>query len=253
MNERIGPRPSDLNYPRQSPVPATLARVHHGIVSCQQCPRLRTYCAEVAIVRRASYRDEVYWGRPVPGYGDASARLLVVGLAPAAHGANRTGRVFTGDGVNGSGDFLMRAMHRAGFASQPTSRDVDDGLRLIDAYVAAAVRCAPPLNKPTPGEVDRCLEHLEAEFSALRRVAVVVTLGRIAFDAWRRLMARRQVSLPGGVFAHGHLVRPEVATTAPLVLQSYHPSRQNTHTGRLTDAMLADVFLAAKGLVDARA
>lgn len=235
-------------YPRQLPVPSPLARAHRAIIACDSCPRLRSYCLDVAATRRAAYRDDTYWGRPVPGFGDAAARVLVVGLAPAAHGANRTGRVFTGDGVNGSGDFLMRAMQAAGFANQPTSHRPDDGLRLSDAYVAAAVRCAPPDNKPTPGELDTCLPHLEAEWQALPRVRVVVVLGRFAFDAWRRLLARG-VRLEARTFAHGHVV-PAPAPGLPLVVQSYHPSRQNTHTGRLTDAMLADVFRTARRLVE---
>jgi len=239
------PHPS---YPHQPPVPRALARVHTAIVECDRCPRLRAYCVGIAATKRAAYRDDEYWARPVPGYGDAAARLLVVGLAPAAHGANRTGRVFTGDGANGSGDFLMRAMQAAGFANQPISHRADDGLRLTDAYVAAAVRCAPPDNKPTPAELDTCLPHLEAECRALTRVRVVVVLGRFAFDAWRRLLARRGVRLDGTSFGHGHVLAPPGPGDAHVV-QSYHPSRQNTHTGRLTDAMLADVFLTARALL----
>jgi len=176
--------------------PAAMSTVHQRIVSCTRCPRLRTYCAEIARTKRRAYRDEIYWGKPVPGFGDPRARLLIVGLAPAAHGANRTGRVFTGDGVGGSGDFLMSALHRAGFANLATSHHVNDGLKLRDVFIAAAVRCAPPDNKPTPEEIARCLEHLVAEVAELRRVQVVVTLGRIGFDAWLRVMRRR--SMPAG-------------------------------------------------------
>ena len=168
----------------------SLASVRRQIVSCQRCPRLRAYCERVAREKRSAYRREAYWGRPVPGFGDPRARLLILGLAPAAHGANRTGRLFTGDG---SADFLMRAMHRAGFASIPTSRTSDDGLRLKDAYILAIVRCAPPDNKPTPDEIANCHRHFEAELAELTRVRVVVPLGRIAFDAFWRLMARRGV------------------------------------------------------------
>lgn len=232
-------------YPHQPPVPHALARVQHAVVDCERCPRLREYCRSVAEVKRAAYRDEIYWGRPVPGFGDPAARLLVVGLAPAAHGANRTGRVFTGDGLNGSGDFLMRAMHAAGFANRTTSQRPDDGLTLTDAYIAAAVRCAPPANKPTLGELDTCLAHLDAEWRALPRVRLVVVLGRIAFDAWRRLLARRGIAVAGGVFAHNHLV-PAPSPQWPDVLQSYHPSRQNTQTGRLTPAMMAAMFETAR-------
>ena len=242
--------PATPDYPVQSPVSPALAAAQTGIVSCEACPRLRTYCRAVGQTRRAAYRDEIYWTRPVPGFGDAQARVLVLGLAPAAHGANRTGRVFTGDGVNGSGDCLMRAMQAAGFANRPTSQRADDGLRLTDAYVAAAVRCAPPDNRPTPDEIARCLPHLEAELAALPRLRVVVALGRIAYDAWRQLARARGVRLPAAPFAHGHLVDAG-GDALPVVVQSYHPSRQNTHTGRLTDTMLADVFAAASRLVRA--
>ena len=161
----------------------SLALVRQRIIQCDRCPRLRDYCAQIAREKRRAFRDETYWGRPVPGFGDPRARLLIIGLAPAAHGANRTGRVFTGDGVGGSGDFLMSALHRAGFANIPTSHAPDDGLRLRDAFIAAAVRCAPPDNKPTPEEIATCQPHLEAEIAALPRVRVVAALGRIAFDA----------------------------------------------------------------------
>src|SRR5256885_6678807 len=153
-----------------------LSIAREAIVACDACPRLRRYCAEVAREKRRAYREETYWGKPVPGFGDPHARLLLVGLAPAAHGANRTGRVFTGDGIGGSGDFLMGALHRAGFANIPTSRDPNDGLLLRDAFIAAAVRCAPPDNKPTPEEIARCLPHLQAEIDALPYVDVVVAL-----------------------------------------------------------------------------
>src|SRR5690242_9019974 len=182
-------------------MPSGLAAVHHSIASCERCPRLRQYCRNVAREKKRAHRDDTYWGRGVPGFGDPQARLLLVGLAPAAHGANRTGRVFTGDG---SGDFLMRALHRTGFANIPTSQRVDDGLRLTDAYVLSAVRCAPPDNKPTPEELLNCFPHLMAEVDALPRVAVVVALGRIGFDACLRLFRARGAALrPRPVFAHG--------------------------------------------------
>lgn len=219
-----------------------LAIVREQIISCERCPRLRTYCARIAREKKAAHRDDEYWGRPVPGFGDPHARLLVLGLAPAAHGANRTGRVFTGDG---SGDFLMRALHRTGFANIATSRRTDDGLELHDAYIAAAVRCAPPDNKPTPEELRTCQLHLEAEIGALPRLQVVVALGKIAFDAWWRLMAARDVSpTPRPSFGHG--ARYAVGG-APAIVASYHPSRQNTNTGKLTPAMLESVFRKARG------
>src|SRR5262245_53507787 len=147
--------------PASTDIQSRLAAIHDTIVGCERCPRLRTYCRQIAIDKRRAYRDDTYWGRPVPGFGDPSARLLLVGLAPAAHGANRTGRVFTGDGNGGSGDFLMAALHRTGFATIPTSSHIGDGLTLYDAYIVMAVRCAPPDNKPVPEEITRCLDHLE--------------------------------------------------------------------------------------------
>src|SRR5215475_4925719 len=167
---------------------AALISIHADIVSCERCERLRTYCQRVAREKRRAYLSDTYWGRPVPGFGDSRARVLIVGLAPAAHGANRTGRVFTGDGTGGSGDFLMAALHGAGFANIPTSQHPRDGLALRDAFIAAAVRCAPPDNKPTPQEIANCLPHLDAELAALPRVRVVVALGKIAFDAYLQLL-----------------------------------------------------------------
>src|SRR5215203_1796380 len=161
-----------------------LVTVSEAIVSCQRCSRLREYCQRVGKEKRRAYRDDDYWAKPVPGFGDPRARLLIVGLAPAAHGANRTGRVFTGDGIGGSGDFLMSALHRTGFANIPTCQHINDGLHLNDAYIVAAVRCAPPDNKPLPEEITRCLDHLEAEVAQLPRIQVVVALGSIAFDTW---------------------------------------------------------------------
>jgi uracil-DNA glycosylase len=227
------------------PGPAeSLDAVRYDIVRCERCPRLRRYCTEVARVRKAAHRHETYWGRPVPGFGDPRARVLIVGLAPAAHGANRTGRVFTGDGVGGSGDFLMRALHDTGFASIPTSRRPDDGLELRDAYILATVRCAPPDNKPLPSEIRSCEVHLDREWLALPGVRLVVALGRIAFDAcWAHLARRGIVVRPRPPFEHGAAYR---APGGPLVIASYHPSRQNTNTGRLTPEMLVSVFAAAR-------
>ncbi len=225
----------------------SLTKVHHDIVTCSKCERLRTYCTEIARVKRAAFRNETYWARPVPGFGDPNARMLILGLAPAAHGANRTGRVFTGDGGGGSGDFLMTAMHRHGFASIPTSQSLDDGLQLTDAFIAAAVRCAPPDNKPTPEEILTCQSHLEAELAQLKRVRVVVTLGKIAFDVWWRVMARQGVAIkPRPAFGHAAVYRPK---GGPIVIASYHPSRQNTHTGKLTPPMMSAVFKKAAQIV----
>lgn len=227
----------------ESQVPS-LADVHHRIIACERCPRLRAYCRRVALVKRAAYRHEPYWARPVPGFGDARARVLVLGLAPAAHGANRTGRVFTGDGRGGSGDFLMRAMHRAGFANQTTSTRADDGLRLTDAFIAAAVRCAPPDNRPTPRELATCRDHLVAELAALPRVRVIVALGRIAFDVcWQLAADRNERPKPTPRFGHGLVYE---CAGMPIVIASYHPSRQNTNTGRLTAPMLERVFRLAR-------
>jgi uracil-DNA glycosylase family 4 len=235
-------------------LPRELADVHHAIVSCERCPRLREYCRRVALKKKRAYRHETYWGRPVPGFGDPAARLLIVGLAPAAHGANRTGRVFTGDGTGGSGDFLMAALHRTGFASLPTSTHRRDGLALRDAYILAAVRCAPPDNKPLPEEITRCLDHLDAEVDALRHVQVVVALGRIGFDAWLQVAKRRGVrmSRPKPQFAHGSVARMDVGKSGlpGVLIGCYHPSRQNTNTGVLTARMMRDVFLKARAMLD---
>ena len=226
----------------------SLREVHEQIVSCERCPRLRTYCAEIARVKKKAHRDEVYWGRPVPGFGDPGARVLLIALAPAAHGANRTGRVFTGDGPGGSGDFLMAALHRAGFANIPTSRHPGDGLALTDAFIAAAARCAPPDNKPTPEEVANCRPHLDAELAALPNVRVVVGLGKIAFDAYLQLLKQRGVVLrPRPAFGHG--VTYELAT-GPTLIGCYHPSRQNTNTGTLTATMMDDVFRRVRRALD---
>jgi uracil-DNA glycosylase len=195
---------------------------------------------QVAVDKRAAYRDQTYWGRPIPGFGDPRARVLVLGLAPAAHGANRTGRVFTGDR---SGDWLFRAMHRAGFANQPESISIDDGLRLRDAWVTAAVKCAPPANKPTPDERDACRAFLLAELAALHRLRVVVCLGAFAYEA---ACAELDVR-PRPRF--GHLVETP-SGRGPTLLCSFHPSQQNTFTGRLTEPMLDDVFERARALSD---
>jgi uracil-DNA glycosylase family 4 len=224
----------------------SLHEIYQDIIACNRCERLRDYCAQIARDKRAAFRSETYWGKPVPGFGDPNARLLILGLAPAAHGANRTGRVFTGDGSGGSGDFLMAALHRNGFASIPTSQSINDGLTLNDAYIAAAVRCAPPDNKPTPAEIQACQPHLEAELAQLPNVKVVVALGKIAFDVWWQVLAARGLSIrPRPAFGHGLTYKPN---GSPVVIASYHPSRQNTNTGKLTPKMLSSVFRKAARL-----
>ncbi len=224
--------------------PSSLSAVQTAIISCNQCERLRSYCQEVGRTRKAAFRNEVYWARPVPGFGDPNARLLILGLAPAAHGANRTGRVFTGDGVGASGDFLMAALKRAGFANISTSQRPDDGLALTDAYIAAAVRCAPPANKPLPEEIDRCLAHLQNEIVHLPRLQVVVALGKIAWDAWLKLLALNgdTIPRPRPVFGHGATWIHDGIT----LVGAYHPSRQNTNTGVVTPKMYDAVFSAVR-------
>ena len=233
------------------PLPVELAHVHAAIVSCDLCPRLRGYCRRVAQEKKRAHREDTYWGRPVPGFGDPDARLLLVGLAPAAHGANRTGRPFTGDG---SGDFLMSALHRTGFANIASSQRITDGLRLTDAYILSAVRCAPPDNKPLPEEISRCMAHLDAEVALLSRVRVVVGLGKIGFDAWLQLVRRRGVKMsPKPQFGHGVVVPMGPApdgTPLPMLVGCYHPSRQNTNTGKLTARMMESVFRKAKRFLD---
>jgi uracil-DNA glycosylase family 4 len=225
----------------------TLDEVHRAIVLCQQCTRLREYCERVAREKKKAYRNDTYWGKPVPGFGDPRARMLILGLAPAAHGANRTGRVFTGDGAGGSGDFLMSALHRAGFANLATSAHTHDGLQLRDAFICAAVRCAPPDNKPTPEEIATCASHLDAETAALPRLRVVVALGQIAWHAWLAHLARHGVLMrPRPVFAHG----ARVAVAPGMLIGCYHPSRQNTHTGRVSPAMYDEVFEEVRRLID---
>ena len=217
-----------------------LARLERDVICCRNCPRLVDWREQVAVEKRAAYRDEEYWGRPIPGFGDPGARIVVLGLAPAAHGANRTGRVFTGDR---SGDWLFRAMHRAGLANQPESVSVDDGLELTGAWVTAAVKCAPPANKPTPDERDACAPFLEREFAALDQAQVVVCLGQFGYQAACAHFGVR----PRPKFGHG----VEVAVPGgPTLICSFHPSQQNTFTKRLTEPMLDAVFSRAAALAD---
>jgi uracil-DNA glycosylase len=222
----------------------SLSRVTAQVVECRRCPRLVAWRDEAARQAPTRYRGERYWARPVPGFGDPKAKLLVVGLAPAAHGGNRTGRAFTGDR---SGEWLYRALYRAGFANQPTSTSADDGLRLLGAYIAAVVRCAPPGNRPTPEERDNCLEYLARELRLLRDVRVVVALGSFAWDGFLRAAAAHgRKPRPKPRFGHG--VRAEVGPWT--LLGSYHPSQQNTFTGVLTEAMLDAIFTEARRLTE---
>jgi uracil-DNA glycosylase family 4 len=218
--------------------PVSIETIRRRVVACEACPRLREWCTRVAREKRRMYADDTYWGKPVPGFGDPRARLLIVGLAPAAHGANRTGRMFTGDS---SGDWLYEALHRYGFASRPESVSRDDGMRLSDCYISAAVRCAPPGNKPTLEEFESCRPYLEAELAALARVRVVLALGRIAHGAWLRASGWWLRMTPQERPAFGH-ASSAALPDGTLLVSSYHPSRQNTNTGTLTRRMWYAVF-----------
>jgi uracil-DNA glycosylase family 4 len=228
---------------RGVPHAAALRALTAEIVECRACPRLVEWRERVAREKRASFRDEDYWGRPVPGFGDPAARILLLGLAPAAHGGNRTGRVFTGDR---SGDWLFAALHRAGLANQAESTHADDGLRLHDCYVAAAVRCAPPQNKPTPAERDECQPFLVRELALLDRLRVIVVLGGFAFEAAWRVLGDAGTALPSPRPKFGHGL--EVPLDGVTILGCYHPSQQNTFTGRLTEPMLDAVMARAREL-----
>ena len=222
---------------------AAWERVQGEVVACTRCPRLAAHCTTVARVKKLAFRDWEYWGKPVPAFGEPDARLLVLGLAPAAHGANRTGRMFTGDR---SADFLFRALFATGFASQPTSCSRQDGLTLRDACISAVLRCAPPGNRPAPEEIRNCREYLERELDLLTGVRVVVALGRLAFDQYLTILGARGViaAKSGFVFAHNreHVIIPGRL----LLISSYHPSQQNTSTGLLTQPMLRAVFARAR-------
>ena len=216
---------------------------------CRRCPRLVQWREEVARVKRASFAQDEYWGRPVPGFGDPGARILLFGLAPAAHGANRTGRMFTGDR---SGDFMFASLHRTGFANQPTSVRAGDGLALTDMWICSAVRCAPPANKPTPAERDACLGWTVREVHELPRLRLIVCLGSFAWDAALRLRAALDLAPPKPRPRFGHDVLALADSTLPL-LGCFHPSQQNTFTGKLTEPMMDAVFLHARELVNAGA
>jgi uracil-DNA glycosylase family 4 len=230
--------------------PDSFEKLARDVLRCRRCPRLVAFREEVASTRKAAFRDETYWGRPVPGFGDPAARVLIVGLAPAPHGANRTGRMFTGDGTDGMGasDFLARALHRTGFASQPTSRRRGDGFELTGAYLTALARCAPPGNRPLSEEIANCRPFLERELDLLASVRVVVALGKAAFDEVLGLLGARGASVPRPRPRFCHGARYDPGAGLPVLLGSYHPSRQNTQTGKLNARMLEEVFRRARSL-----
>jgi uracil-DNA glycosylase len=220
-----------------------LEALQREIEGCRLCPRLRAHCEEIASIKRRAYLDWEYWGKPVPGFGDPAARVVIIGLAPGAHGSNRTGRMFTGDR---SGDMLYGALHQTGFASQPVSRSREDGLTLRGVYITAAARCAPPGNKPTPEEIRNCRPFLERELDLLADVKVVVALGKIAFDAYLDLLKSRGAIASRAGFLFGHNLQFRTAPGYPLLITSYHPSQQNTSTGKLTEKMMLAVMGSAR-------
>jgi len=226
-------------------MPSALTILNREVIACVTCPRLVDYREQIGREKRRAYRDHEYWARPVPGFGDPKARLLILGLAPGAHGSNRTGRPFTGDA---SGNFMYPILHKVGFASQPTAGHRDDGLKLTDCYITAAVRCAPPDNKPLPSELANCSHYLDRELAILHNVKVVVTLGKIAFDAYLTHLKRTGTlaQRTGIVFGHARSYAMPNGTT---LLASYHPSNQNTATGKLTGAMFEDVFRSAQKIL----
>ena len=228
--------------PPSVPSPLDLAR--QRIIACERCPRLRAYCRHIAEVRRRAYIDQTYWARPVPGFGDPRARILILGLAPGAHGANRTGRVFTGDG---SGYFMYPVLHSVGLANQPRSESIEDGLRLRHTWIAAVVRCAPPADKPSPEEIRNCSSHLADEIAALKHVRTVVCLGKIAWDAYLAHLVLTGVIARRAPYLFGHAAE-YVLPNGLHLLASYHPSLRNTNTGRLNAIMFTRIFLRAREL-----
>jgi uracil-DNA glycosylase family 4 len=213
------------------------------LIKCSRCPRLAQFRQKVATTKRNSYKNQEYWGKPVPGFGDINGELLVIGLAPGAHGSNRTGRMFTGDH---SGKFLYSVLYEAGFSDKPNSESRYDGLRLKNCYITAAIRCVPPENKPTKEELENCSYFFDAEIGFLKNVKVVVALGKIAFDASIRHLRRRNIRIPKPKFKHGKVLKFD---DGKILITSYHPSRQNTQTGKLTKKMFLDIFLVAKKLL----
>ena len=229
---------------------SALQNIERTIVACTRCPELRAYCAQVAREKRRAYADHAYWSKPVPAFGDPHARLMLVGLAPGAHGSNRTGRPFTGDA---SGDFLYPALYRAGFASQPDATGRDDGMVLHDCIITSAGRCAPPKNKPTPQQLRNCFPYLLDEFDALPNLAVMIGLGSIGFDAILRMLRERDFTFASRpVFGHGTECVATSGKHRVTVIASYHPSRQNTNTGKLTEPMFDAIFSRAKRLLKAK-
>jgi len=228
----------------------SLKKLYDDVVGCTRCPRLIGYCQEVARSKKKQFIQDTYWGKPVPSFGDPNARMLMVGLAPAAHGSNRTGRMFTGDGEDGMGsaDFLMRALHAVGYANQTTSRRIDDGLQFTDAFMTAIARCAPPANKPTPEEVKNCQSFLARELKLLKNLKVIVAFGQLSFTQLLRVLDDfgAEIPKPRPKFSHG--VEVDLGPNFPMLLTAYHPSRQNTQTGKLTQAMMESVFHRAKEL-----
>ena len=212
------------------------------IIACRRCPRLCAHTAEIAELKRKAYRDQTYWGLPVPSFGDPHARVLILGLAPGAHGSNRTGRMVTGDR---SGDILYKVLHKTGFASQPAATSREDGLRLRDLYITAAAHCAPPGNKPTPDELRNCRPWFERELELLTELKVVVALGKIAFDVYLDVLKSRGAITSRAPFIFGHDMEYRMPPPLPVLISSYHPSQQNTSTGKLTEKMLTDVFRRA--------
>jgi uracil-DNA glycosylase len=230
---------------KMNPGNSVLAVLHEEVVACRKCPRLVDHCETIGRDKRRAYVDWEYWAKPVPGFGDPNARLLILGLAPGAHGSNRTGRPFTGDK---SGEFMYPVLHRTGFASQATALHREDGLRLMDAYITAAVRCAPPENKPTPEEIAACAPFLTREIGALKNLKVVVALGKIGFEAYLNFAKRQGLISSKKEYVFGHGAQYKMPNGVVLIA-SYHPSNQNTATGKLTEKMFREVFEKAKKLI----
>jgi uracil-DNA glycosylase len=246
-NQGQRPRANDhQRFPggRLTTTPRWLTILNREIVKCTKCPRLVAYREQIAREKRRAYRDWEYWGKPVPGFGDPNARVMVLGLAPGAHGSNRTGRPFTGDA---SGNFMYPVLYETGFANQPTATDRNDGLKLLDLYITAAARCAPPDNKPLPEELTNCAPYLDREIEGLKDLKVIVALGKIGFDAYLNYLKRRGLIKVRALYEFGHGVQYRLPDNK-IILASYHPSNQNTQTGKLTRKMFVDIFREAARL-----